>query len=43
MWGNPFEHIVRDLITFGVVIGLAIAGLIWLAVWVFSHLSITWL
>lgn len=39
MWGNPFEHVVRDLLIAGAVIGLGIAGLIWLAVWLWSHLA----
>lgn len=42
MWGNPFEHLVRDLLIIGAIIGLGIAGLIWLIVWILSHTHWTW-
>lgn len=42
MWPGMFDNLIRDLILIGVVIGLGIAGLIWLGVWIWSHLSIAW-
>lgn len=43
MWPGMFDNLIRDLLIAGAVLGLGIAGLIWLAVWLWSHLSIAWI
>lgn len=37
-----FDTLIRDLLLMGITIGLGIAGLIWLLLWLWSHLSIAW-
>jgi hypothetical protein len=43
MGPGMFDNLIRDLLIMGAAIGLGIAGLIWLGVWIWSHLEITWL
>ncbi|WP_284707918.1 hypothetical protein [Sporomusa sphaeroides] len=42
MTSGMFNGVSEALIIIGVIAGLAIAGFIWLAVWIFSHLQINW-
>jgi hypothetical protein len=37
-----FDNVVRDLIVFGIVIGLAIAGIVEGIAWLLPHLHVTW-
>lgn len=39
MWHGMFDNLIRDLLIMGACIGLGIAGLIWLAVWLWGHLE----
>jgi hypothetical protein len=43
MGPGMFDNLICDLLIMGAAIGLGIAGLIWLGVWIWSHLEITWL
>jgi hypothetical protein len=43
MGPGMFDNLIRDLLLMGVVIGLGIAGLIWLGACLWSHLSIAWI
>lgn len=43
MWGDIVGEAIRGMLVIGIAVGLGIAGLIWLAVWLWSHLSIAWI
>lgn len=37
-----FDGLITMLILVGIVVGLGLAGLIKLLIWLFGHISITW-
>ena len=42
MGPGMYDGIFTGIVIFGIIIGLIFAGLIWLAVWLFSNISIDW-
>lgn len=40
--GRMFDGLIRGLILVGVAIGLGIAGLVWLLLWLNRHIDINW-
>ena len=38
-----FDGLVTGILIVGVLIGIALCGLAWLAWWVLSHLSVQWI
>lgn len=42
-FGKAFDGILSMMLAIGVIIGLVIAGMIWLAMWLYGHLQINWI
>jgi hypothetical protein len=40
--GSAFDGLIQGLILIGVIVGVALCGLTWLLIWIFSHLTIGW-
>lgn len=38
-----FDGLIYGLLVIGTIIGLSLAGLIWLCVWLCQHVEISWI
>ncbi len=43
MWGDIVRKAMKGMLVIGILIGMADAGLIWLAVWLWQHVTLGWI
>lgn len=43
MGPGMFDGLVTGLLVMGAAIGIAMCGIVWFAIWLFSHVSIHWI